>query len=357
MRKLKDASGATLPAPEGFRYYRDELPSNEAAINAQRKRFEHVFRDAARAPRIKRVEPLPRLGLHGRQRREHRRAAAPHARRRVRPARRHEPRRRDGRRAPAPAFTVDTVTNDPGAPEIARRVDRHVQGPVLPDQRLRAAGGRFDARTRTGNPSPDTARYTANFDCIIPHAAVDDPGAEPGAPVALRARPARARPARSTSAPQRTSPRRTTSSSAPPTRSGSPSGDVPNTIGILADLGNFPELTDRLQQGLLNELYLGRLMVNPSGFLSDAAFHVDGATPAAPPVIDTSKLYYNGNSQGGILGGALTAVAPDFTRASLGVPAMSYSILLTRSVDFDIYAADPRPGVPERARRGRWRSR
>ena len=30
--------------------------------------------------------------------------------------------------------------------------------------------------------------------------------------------------------------------------------------------------------------------------------------------------YYDGNSQGGILGGALTAVAPDFTRAVLGVP-------------------------------------
>ena len=44
--------------------------------------------------------------------------------------------------------------------------------------------------------------------------------------------------------------------------------------------------------------------------------------------IDTSRLYYNGNSQGGIIGGALTALSPDFTRASLGVPAMNYSVLL-----------------------------
>ncbi len=34
----------------------------------------------------------------------------------------------------------------------------------------------------------------------------------------------------------------------------------------------------------------------------------------------------------GILGGALTAIAPDFTRAALGVPAMNYSVLLPRSV-------------------------
>ena len=38
------------------------------------------------------------------------------------------------------------------------------------------------------------------------------------------------------------------------------------------------------------------------------------------------------------MGGALAAVAPDFTRAALGVPAMSYSILLPRSVDYDEFA-------------------
>ena len=63
-------------------------------------------------------------------------------------------------------------------------------------------------------------------------------------------------------------------------------------------------------------------------------------------MINTSKLYYNGNSQGGILGGALTAVSPDFTRASLGVPAMGYSTLLTRSIDFDTYASILYPAYP-----------
>jgi hypothetical protein len=55
-------------------------------------------------------------------------------------------------------------------------------------------------------------------------------------------------------------------------------------------------------------------------------------------VIDNSHLYYDGNSQGGILGGALTALAPDFNRAVLGVPGMNYSTLLVRSVDFEPYA-------------------
>ena len=55
---------------------------------------------------------------------------------------------------------------------------------------------------------------------------------------------------------------------------------------------------------------------------------------AASALIDTARLYYDGNSQGGIIGGALTALAPDFNRAVLGVPGMNYSTLLTRSTDF-----------------------
>jgi hypothetical protein len=80
---------------------------------------------------------------------------------------------------------------------------------------------------------------------------------------------------------------------------------------------------------MLNFLYLGRAMIHPEGLSSD---------PSLAGLVDTSRLYYDGGSQGGIIGGALTAVAPDFTRAALGVPAMNYSILLQRSIDFDTYA-------------------
>jgi hypothetical protein len=55
-------------------------------------------------------------------------------------------------------------------------------------------------------------------------------------------------------------------------------------------------------------------------------------------VIDTQRLFYDGNSQGGILGGALAAIAPDHEHAVLGVPGMNYSTLLRRSSDFHPYA-------------------
>jgi hypothetical protein len=88
-------------------------------------------------------------------------------------------------------------------------------------------------------------------------------------------------------------------------------------------------------------MYLGRLMIHPDGFASDPAFQFDGQS-----VIDTNALFYYGNSQGGIAGGALTALSPDFTRSVLYVPGMNYSTLLTRSVDFADYALILYPSYP-----------
>lgn len=100
---------------------------------------------------------------------------------------------------------------------------------------------------------------------------------------------------------------------------------------ILGNLSLFPSLPDRGQQGMLDFLFLGRLMTSGAGFDSSSAFQGG----AQHPVIDPNGLSYYGNSQGGIEGGALTAVSQQFTRAVLGVPGMDYSLLLNRSVDFD----------------------
>ena len=112
------------------------------------------------------------------------------------------------------------------------------------------------------------------------------------------------------------------------------SGDVSYDISALQDLNRFPAVVDRLQQGVVNTLLLGRLLANPNGFASDAGFQESGNS-----LIDTSHLYYDGNSQGGIMGGITTAVAPDYTRAVLGVTGMDYGgILLQRSTDFTNFA-------------------
>jgi hypothetical protein len=109
--------------------------------------------------------------------------------------------------------------------------------------------------------------------------------------------------------------------------------DVPNVVAILKDFSGFHSLADRVQQGILNTLFLGRLMKHPDGLASNVAFQDGGS-----PLIDTASLFYDGNSQGGIIGGAATAVAQDWTRAVLGVPGMNYSTLLKRSADWPQFA-------------------
>jgi hypothetical protein len=108
--------------------------------------------------------------------------------------------------------------------------------------------------------------------------------------------------------------------------------DVGNVLNVIADYSTFGSIPDRLEQGLLNTQFLARLLKDPRGFGSDPAFKV--GTPAASGIVP-NEVFYNGNSQGGIFGGAATAISKEWTRAVLGVPAMNYSVLLPRSVDFD----------------------
>ena len=80
--------------------------------------------------------------------------------------------------------------------------------------------------------------------------------------------------------------------------------DIGNAIGILAGPRRTSRrLTDRLQQAMLNQLFLARLMIHPHGFVADPAFQ----DASGNPVIDTSDVFYDGNSQGGIFGGTVMA--------------------------------------------------
>jgi hypothetical protein len=118
--------------------------------------------------------------------------------------------------------------------------------------------------------------------------------------------------------------------------------DIGNAAATLAEFGNFDTMADRLQQGVLNQIVLGRLMTRAGGLGEDPNFlRADGT-----PLIDTAHLDYDGNSQGGIMGSMLAAVSPDIERAVLGVPGINYSLLLPRSVDFDTYESIFKPAYP-----------
>ncbi len=218
----------------------------------------------------------------------------------------------------APAFTVTTQTDD----GIVRTIDGTFEVPNF----LTADGSPGNAFTLgpDGLPtrnaqSPD---FTAQFHCVVPVA--------PGAPVpgivyghgllgsrmevnalSFAAQIAIAAPCATDEI-------------------GMSSEDIATLATILADLSHFDQQADRLQQGLLNQQFLGRLLNSADGFVSSPAFQTaDGA-----PIVAAGQTQFVGNSQGGILGGAASAISSEWARAVLGVPGSNYSLLLPRSSDW-----------------------
>ncbi len=240
----------------------------------------------------------------------------------------------------APNFTVTTVNDYPTPGDnanIARRIRGTFEVPcyLTGGSPVPCGPGATMPLDSNGMPSQQ-GTYDANFDCVIPRAAVDGGTPTPARP-SVYGHGLLGSASEANSSNQTSLARGHNIISCATDELGLSGADVPTAFAALGELGQFPKISDRLQQGLLNELLLGRLLVSPDGFVTDGEFHVDRTTGTAS-VIDPAKLYYNGNSQGGIMGGAFMALSPDATRGSLGVPGMNYSVLLNRSVDFDTYA-------------------
>lgn len=130
--------------------------------------------------------------------------------------------------------------------------------------------------------------------------------------------------------------------------------DIQGAIAALTDLSKFGAVVDRMMQGIVGQLALARVLRHPNGFSKHPAFQPCNGPPNAfcpfPPVstYDVDEVFYDGNSQGGIMGAAATAVSTEWTKATLGVPGMAYSILLNRSVDWTTYEAILNPAYPDK---------
>jgi len=343
LRDLRNAAGQRIEAPTAFRYYRDRVPSKQPQINARRGHFEAIF------------SRLDRSGIERRDlylawdftvASDQNNSGRELAMRDAAFAQLGDTNLADGvPQGVSPSFQVASVETAPNPGEIARRVKGSFQVPCYLFPSCAAAGTfQLDA----GGAPTQNGTWTANFDCIIPDSVVSGPAAA-GRP-SLYGHGLFGTASEVASSPQRSLSQARGIVQCATDEIGMSQSDLPAVVGALQDISAFPTIPDRLQQGLLDELFLGRAMISSSGFTTDPAFHQDG-TLASGPVLDTSQLFYNGNSQGGIMGGALTAVSPDFTRASLGVPAMNYSVLLPRSVDFDEFAAVLYPSYPDETAR------
>jgi hypothetical protein len=104
--------------------------------------------------------------------------------------------------------------------------------------------------------------------------------------------------------------------------------DVPLvTEAATQNLNVFLKAVDRQHQGMINALLAMRMM---RGRMTKDPNLLQGGKS----IVDPTRRYYRGDSQGGIFGTTYMALSTDVTRGLLGEPGMPYNLLLDRSVDF-----------------------
>jgi hypothetical protein len=345
LRRLKDTNGNPIPAQAPFRTYLDQRPTSDPAVEARRPHMDEILKTLRQSGigtrdlflawdfTVASKRNLSERALFVRDQAFAALGDTNLADLQV--------------QGTAPTYQVTQTTDYTPCgtdgcqsgedDQIARKVDGNFTVPCYLNAAGCPPGSRFAYVPGSSVPQPIPGNVmAANFTCIIPRSSVD--GARTTA-----VRPSLYGHGLLGSASEVTA--GNVKAMANEHRfmfcatdwSGMSTQDLPNIGSILADLSNFSSLADRAQQGFVNFMYLGRLLIHPNGFVKDPAFRFT-KSGVSQKIIDTRRLFYDGNSQGGIMGGSLTALAPDFNRAVLGVPGMNYSTLLRRSVDFDQYA-------------------
>jgi hypothetical protein len=316
LRNLRDAGGAPLPADPVFAAYRDRTPTRQLPVEARRAEMEALFAS------------LEGFGIA----REELYLAWDFTTQSVESTSRKLLAMRDDALEDvlgggAPTFTVDQV--DEPFNQLFRRVDGTFQVPLYLTQ-----GGAPGSMLRLGAdglPVNQGDFFTARYRCLIPMSATTA-GGPPAVPAraALYGHGLLGTKNETSSSHVRVFADEYNFVICGTDWTGFAEEDRAVALLLLRDFSGFARFVERQHQGLLNFMALGRLLLRPEGFASHPAFQVGGES-----VIDPSGLFYDGNSQGGILGGVLAAFSPDIERFVLGVPGINYSTLLDRSVDFD----------------------
>lgn len=242
----------------------------------------------------------------------------------------------------SPAFEVTTVTDF--TPEQDARIARRVEGSVRVPSYLNQPGGPPGSGLNYG-PAGLPSRLPGNeqvapFRCEIPRVAFDHP-----VRLSLYGHGLLGRHTEVGAGNVKTMAQTHGFAFCATKWIGMADEDVPNVISTFTDMSRFHTVPDRSQQGFLNAMFLGRAMLARDGFAAHPAFR----TAEGRKLVDVRKgLVFDGNSQGGILGGALVALSKDIRRGVLGVTGMNYSTLFNRSSDAAPFQAAFDRGYPDR---------
>jgi len=315
-RTLKAADGGELPIPEGYQAILDGTKSSHARLEAVRPRYDDVFASLA-ANGIDRADLVVAWDFTTASR-ESVRSDLLHGRDSALALM--------GTDGSALAFSVtsDAPTGDPA---IARRIEGTYDAPLL----LTNNGSVFDMTTRLvrdadGHPMA-TGLYRAPFTAIVPQCAIDS--ATP-VPMIIYGHGLFGSSGQvGSSGPSHVAVSECAVVVGTDLR-GMSDIDVPNIALALNDANLGSLIFEVLVQGMINHTALVQIARGPMA--SSLFTKAGGAT-----LVDPSRFYYYGISQGGIMGTTICAIDPQIQKCVLGVGAVNYSLLLERSADWPTY--------------------
>jgi hypothetical protein len=107
--------------------------------------------------------------------------------------------------------------------------------------------------------------------------------------------------------------------------------DVPNVALALNDNNMSGLVFDVLVQGMINHVILVQLAK------TKMAAELFVKPNNGPSMVDPSRIYWYGISQGGIMGTTVCGIDPEIKRCVIQVNAINYSMMLERSLDWPTY--------------------
>ena len=341
------------------------MPPDDA--EARRPHLERLFRELGAAG-VGRQRPVPGVGLHGGQRAQPHRAGAPHPRRRLRRAwatptsptasvagRRAGLHDHQGRGLPRRRHAAPRRGHDHRAqlPDAAGRGRCHLPAPTGASDAIgdaRRPGARRGAgRPRSGHRRRRRSTWTTCWTTTssVPGSRFFTLGSDHGLPDGRPAAADRRRAVRVRDRPHVPARRRRTRCSTATASSGSRAEVGGGSTARLRERGFSPvrrrlvghvvrrpaerrrrprstwRLPERGRPHRSRASSTSSTSAGPSATPTGSPPTPRSADADGEPLVRTGELVYDGNSQGGIMGGALTALAPDFQRAVLGVPGMA----------------------------------
>ncbi len=121
--------------------------------------------------------------------------------------------------------------------------------------------------------------------------------------------------------------------------------DAGDAVRVATNLGRFPLLTDKLVQGVADQLAMARLA--RTGFVDEDFVQAS----AGGPLIDPDRVLYYGISLGGIEGATLLSLSEVVNIGALHVPGAQWATMLERSANwdpFEVFVVDHMPVPSER---------